>query len=361
MASSDRRKLGLLNLTHGVTNGDSSTFSPVLCTPTESPTASPSHDSQIVEEEERAVRRLLESWMDRLQLISVLAIFFASTEATLLSITMPQDQYNPDLSIASQAANVGLTGGLLLHILAAFISFLGGFFLIKYRIMWAKVEQDTVIMRRNHGSGSGSTDAFFPSPTAAERSDIDLGVGGAGKLYTATGNMSGIPQYQYAQPMMTTQHRVQEASADSTSHFCFTRPPPSLTESPRKRSRRRSIWVLKEYPSVYSSNHNRVTSGAGATTRGSGSGQATVNDLPGRKLHPLPTKLLQRFHVLCVILTLLGFVFSLLGIVCNVWERLPHVVGIACTIFVCTTLVIVLGMIFIPDLDPEDNLVYPSS
>ncbi|PPQ78990.1 hypothetical protein CVT25_002274 [Psilocybe cyanescens] len=317
MPSSDHRKLGLLSLTQSKLSSDINSPSPTLITPIESPTSSPINESQIIQEEERAVRRLLESWMDRLQLISVLAIFFASTEATLLSITMPQDQYNPNLSIASQAANVGLTGGLLLHILAAFISFLGGFFLIRYRIKWAKVEQNTVIMRRHH-NGSGSTDNFLQSPTAAERGESGL-------------------SYQYA-PI--TRHRVEE-SQDTASHYCFTRPPPCLAEGTRKRPRK-SIWVLKEYPTLFASYN------------------ADTNPLSGHQIHPLPTKLLRRFHVLCVILTLLGFIFSLVGIVCNVWERLPHVVGIGCTIFVCTTLLVVLGMLFTPDAEAEEHTGSPS-
>lgn len=205
-------------------------------------------------------------------------------------------------------------------------------------------------MRKHHTSGTGSTDAFCLSPTAAERGEMP------GGLYIP--NANGAPPYQYTAPVMATRHRVEESS-DSTSHFCFTRPPPSLVESARKRSRRKSIWVLKEYPTLFASYNNAAASDTRA--RGPGAGAGTVNGLlSGRKLHSLPTKLLRRFHVLCVILTLLGFIFSLIGIVCNVWERLPHVVGIVCTIFVCTTLLIVLGMLFIPDVEAEEHPGYSS-
>ncbi|KAJ7647696.1 hypothetical protein FB45DRAFT_702523, partial [Roridomyces roridus] len=73
---------------------------------------------------------LTQSWMDRLQLISVIATFFASTEAGMLQLT----------SNSSQIANSSMLGALVLHIFAAIISFIGAFVLVRYNLLEARQE-----------------------------------------------------------------------------------------------------------------------------------------------------------------------------------------------------------------------------
>lgn len=59
------------------------------------------------------MKDLLQSWMDRLQLISVITTFFASTEAGILQTTSPSGDDTP--SAALNAANAGIVGALILH------------------------------------------------------------------------------------------------------------------------------------------------------------------------------------------------------------------------------------------------------
>ncbi|KAJ7782654.1 hypothetical protein B0H16DRAFT_1297704, partial [Mycena metata] len=93
----------------------------------------------------QAAKDLAQSWMDRLQLISVITTFFASTEAGMLQVTGLSEQ------ASVQVANASFTGALVLHIWAAIISFLAAFFLVRYNLKEAKEE--------------GSQAGLAPSPT----------------------------------------------------------------------------------------------------------------------------------------------------------------------------------------------------
>ncbi|KAF8918224.1 hypothetical protein CPB85DRAFT_1549599 [Mucidula mucida] len=110
----------------------------------ESPVASKKHtqEEQDAEDDEarrKAMKDLVQSWMDRLQLISVITTFFASVEAGMLQITTPS---SPDESSAWQSAcNACILGALVMHINASFVSFLSAFFLIRFKLSEAKQEE----------------------------------------------------------------------------------------------------------------------------------------------------------------------------------------------------------------------------
>ncbi len=118
----------------------------------------------------RAMKELINSWMDRLQLISVIVsnrsyllvrkllddiyfqtTFFAAIEAQLLGIVTPDDKN--DVSSIAEAANVGLASALVVHVFAgqsvilqkkclvsyslsftAIMSFIAAFFLVRFRL-----------------------------------------------------------------------------------------------------------------------------------------------------------------------------------------------------------------------------------
>ncbi|KAI0775652.1 hypothetical protein BD413DRAFT_281108 [Trametes elegans] len=110
----------------------------------------------------KAMNELVQSWMDRLQLISVITTFFAAMEAQLLGSTMPDDPANdPPID---QLANAALTGALVVHVFAAIMSFLAAFFLIRYKLIAAKREErkvesgfaDAAASSSANGGGSGN-------------------------------------------------------------------------------------------------------------------------------------------------------------------------------------------------------------
>ncbi|KAI0829649.1 hypothetical protein BC628DRAFT_1055951 [Trametes gibbosa] len=101
----------------------------------------------------RAMNELVQSWMDRLQLISVITTFFAAMEAQLLGSTVPDDP--DDERAIDQVANAALTGALVVHVFAAIISFLAAFFLIRYKLTVAKREERKV--EAGHGGGAAGS------------------------------------------------------------------------------------------------------------------------------------------------------------------------------------------------------------
>ncbi|KAJ6593458.1 hypothetical protein B0H19DRAFT_1090383 [Mycena capillaripes] len=99
--------------------------------------------------------------MDRLQLISVITTFFASTEAGMLQVTGSSED------AGSQVANSAFLGALVLHSWAgAIISFMGAFFLVRYNLKEAKKEQ-------NEADVSGPVNPP-PRPLGRPRTDESL-------------------------------------------------------------------------------------------------------------------------------------------------------------------------------------------
>ncbi|KAJ3724371.1 hypothetical protein C8R42DRAFT_448190 [Lentinula raphanica] len=90
----------------------------------------------------KALKDLVQSWQDRLQLITLITTFLASVEASMLQVTMPDDPSSS--SRWSQAANAGFMGSLVLHLHASFISFFASFFLVRFKVQEAKREEKQV-------------------------------------------------------------------------------------------------------------------------------------------------------------------------------------------------------------------------
>ncbi|KAI0795155.1 hypothetical protein C8Q75DRAFT_749126 [Abortiporus biennis] len=99
----------------------------------------------------RVMSELTKSWMDRLQLISVMTTFFAAAEAQLLGITTPDD--DPDafsnLRQSEIVANASLTGALVIHVYAAILSFFASFFLVRYRLKEATPNEVNILSDKN--------------------------------------------------------------------------------------------------------------------------------------------------------------------------------------------------------------------
>ncbi|KAH9912518.1 uncharacterized protein B0H18DRAFT_889860 [Fomitopsis serialis] len=88
-------------------------------------------DQDETDEENRknAMKELMKSWMDRLQLISVITTFFAATETQLLVITTPAEDNTPESRVRS-TANAILAGALVIHLCA-----------VRYRLKEAAKEE----------------------------------------------------------------------------------------------------------------------------------------------------------------------------------------------------------------------------
>ncbi|TCD66744.1 hypothetical protein EIP91_000985 [Steccherinum ochraceum] len=113
----------------------------------------------------KAMKELVQSWMDRLQLISVITTFFAATEAQMLGITTPSED-DPSQTRIEETANAALAGALVTHVFAAILSFFAAFFLVRYRLNEAtraerKVEAG---LAKSQSSGATSHPIFSTNP-----------------------------------------------------------------------------------------------------------------------------------------------------------------------------------------------------
>ncbi|KIK92128.1 hypothetical protein PAXRUDRAFT_147984 [Paxillus rubicundulus Ve08.2h10] len=88
----------------------------------------------------RAMKNLVSSWQERLQLISVITTFFATTEAAMLVNTKPLTPADWDNG-ALNASNASLLGALIMHAYAAILSFMAAFLLIRFKLKEATREE----------------------------------------------------------------------------------------------------------------------------------------------------------------------------------------------------------------------------
>jgi len=99
---------------------------------------------------QKAQAQLVQSWMDRMQLISVITTFFAANEAQLLSVTTPSGDPE-DTDAVLQTANAMLASSLVLHSFSAVIAFIGAFVLVTYKLKEEKQEQEKQdVEKHNH-------------------------------------------------------------------------------------------------------------------------------------------------------------------------------------------------------------------
>ncbi|KAG1846374.1 hypothetical protein C8R48DRAFT_733303 [Suillus tomentosus] len=91
-------------------------------------------DKEDEEARRRSMRNLVNSWQERLQLISVITTFFASIEAGMLVPVNTDPNAAKALPGLLKAANAGFLGALIMHVYAAFL-------LIRYKLKEASNEE----------------------------------------------------------------------------------------------------------------------------------------------------------------------------------------------------------------------------
>ncbi|KAJ3915603.1 hypothetical protein F5877DRAFT_48275, partial [Lentinula edodes] len=190
----------------------------------------------------KALKDLVQSWQDRLQLITLITTFLASVEASMLQVTMPDDPTNS--SKWSQAANAGFMASLVLHLHASFVSFFASFFLVRFKVQEAKREEREV-----------------------EAADSSLQHKGNGAFPPEKGNAS-TPKTQI--------------------------------------------------PSIWSANPQLVQTG------------------PFQRQPPI--NLLSRCHTLCLVITALGFILAMVGVLCYAWDGQSTSVAIITSASICLCL-----------------------
>lgn len=89
-------------------------------------------DRKDKEARHKAIKELVNAWMERLQLISVITTFFAAIEAQLLGTVTPSS--DTKISRISSASVATLSSALVIHSFAAILSFVAAFFLVRFRV-----------------------------------------------------------------------------------------------------------------------------------------------------------------------------------------------------------------------------------
>ncbi|KDQ52837.1 hypothetical protein JAAARDRAFT_39818 [Jaapia argillacea MUCL 33604] len=142
------------------------------------------HDDEAAKK--KAMKELVQSWMDRLQLISLITTFFASVESTLIGSAVSDDPSKASVSL--KVAQASLMGALVMHASAAVISFLAAFLLIRFKLTEAKNQEAKVTI----------TD-FVQSPVDLEKNDSSEGIANGHDRQSSARNPK-VPQSHPTEP-----------------------------------------------------------------------------------------------------------------------------------------------------------------
>ncbi|KAH0829141.1 hypothetical protein J3R83DRAFT_2617 [Lanmaoa asiatica] len=222
-------------------------------------------DAEDEKARKRAMRNLVKSWQERLQLITVITTFFASTEAAMLVNTKPIN--NSDwANLALQASNASFLGALIVHVYAAVLSFLGAFLLIRYKLKEATREEMIAEGLKMVNSPLGGSMV----------KDVERDPGDLGLQQTLTNNEMPEP-VNYG-----------------------------IATSAPKGNRRKDSYPVE--PPIISANPH-------------------IEEV-GPFMSNVSSHLLSRTHTLCVFLTVIGFILAIAGILLYAWASQPAAVSI---------------------------------
>ncbi|KAL4071278.1 hypothetical protein V8B97DRAFT_2007252 [Scleroderma yunnanense] len=235
----------------------------------------------------RAMSNLVNSWQERLQLISVITTFFASVEAGMLVNTKPlttTDQQNNTL----KASNASLLGALVMHVYAAVLSFLAAFLLIRYKLQEASREE---LIAEGHKWASSPLHGSF----RAKNTESDVESARPRRAFSIAEESPSQSPTQGRQPILPLPKR-------STSQFA--------SESTRPGLVRRMSSVPRLEPPILSTNPHLEQVGL----------------LPWSR--HVSSHLLSRIHTLCILFASIGFVLAIAGIVLYAWALQPIEVSV---------------------------------
>ncbi|KAJ3901671.1 hypothetical protein F5879DRAFT_311620 [Lentinula edodes] len=238
----------------------------------------------------KALKDLVQSWQDRLQLITLITTFLASVEASMLQVTMPDDPTNS--SKWSQAANAGFMASLVLHLHASFVSFFASFFLVRFKVQEAKREEREV---------EAADSSLQHVPTSKGSTILEM----------AAHNITRSP---------TTSPR----STVSIGNGAF--PPEKGNASTPK----------TQIPSIWSANPQLVQTG------------------PFQRQPPI--NLLSRCHTLCLVITALGFILAMVGVLCYAWDGQSTSVAIITSASICLCLLSCICIVLPQQSAPSSRL-----
>ncbi|KAI0090709.1 hypothetical protein BDY19DRAFT_936879 [Irpex rosettiformis] len=254
------------------------------------------------EKKKKAVKELVTSWQDRLQLISIITTFFAGMEAQLLGVVTPDPGEARSVQKIAQASVIGLSSALVVHTFAAILSFIAAFFLVRFRVKEAQHEEVKaelgVVSRQptsQHGTGAVNSGVATPENNGGKEDSINNKNCGQNSNGNAVKDQAQISAAEY---------------------------------------------ILNDLP-IFSSDPHLEQVG------------------PFHKHEP-PIVLLDHCHLLCMMLSGLGFILAMLGIMCYVWARLPLSSRIVTSVFAGFCIALGFAAIFAPVSFAPVNRIFQS-
>lgn len=252
-------------------------------------------DKEDEEARKRAMRNLVNSWQERLQLISVITTFFASIEAGMLVPVNTDPNAVDALPGLLKAANAGFLGALIMHVYAAVLSFLAAFLLIRYKLKEASNEE---LFAEGRAQGFQITASPLNGSFHVQDIERDAKSNGA-----QTPNLENSPQM---------------GTSDKTDTKYNLPALPRLGSTPAE-------------PPIFVRDPHLEQVGIWSPT--------------------ISSHLLSRVHALCILLAGIGFILAIMGIMTYAWALQPKEVSIFVSVCLGAA-VLGMGVLFLPDHDP---------
>jgi len=245
--------------------------SPALSHHTNGASVAPSQSPQETEAMRQAVLTLVNVWLSRLSLMSGITTFFAGIDGQLLAYAYPSTVTDSRTDTGYRIAVTSLAGAMILHWMAAIISYIACFSLYRYELTDARHEE------RSTGLLASTARYQSQSPTAHSR-----GASKSSPLVSSSGfstALNGSPALDSAYVSVRRFHLYTLRT---------TRPDPAI-----------------------------LGSGTNASVE--------LPVTPGIPRLPLD---LCGVNNACVAITFVGFVLAILGILAYMWAFLPSYVSI---------------------------------
>ncbi|KAG2159159.1 uncharacterized protein EDB93DRAFT_449034 [Suillus bovinus] len=250
-------------------------------------------DKQDEEARKRAMRNLVNSWQERLQLISVITTFFASIEAGMLVPVNTDPNAADALPGLLKTANAGFLGALIMHVYAAVLSFLAAFLLIRYKLKEASNEELFA-----EGRAKGFQITASPVTGAFQVQDIER---------DAQNNDNDVDKFDPENPQKGTSENNMD-----------TKYAPALSR----------MGSTPAEPPIFAREPHLEQVGFWSPT--------------------ISSHLLSRVHTLCILFAAIGFILAIMGILTYAWALQSKEVSIFVSVCFGAAL-LAMGVLFLPD------------
>ncbi|KAK7691793.1 hypothetical protein QCA50_005196 [Cerrena zonata] len=315
----------------------------------------------------KAVLEVVQVWLDRLQLISVITTFFSSIDGLLLGFSANIAQLGVrdvrEWNASTKLMVAALSGALIFHVCAAITSFTGSFILIRYKLLDADLHEHEV-------EGSGGSTTTHPVEPSTSTAATATATSPPNSPQPHSPSLSSplspnVPTYPTVQSIKSLHdkdrlHRTR--SNPVPAHLARAHTSNSLQHLAQAASHsldflplywneifndfQGRVFIDRIHPFAFLFPKNRRRSAnnlnpeKGGTDGDGNSGGNTTND--GTNLNP-PIKLLMRCHNLSAAMSTCGFILACLGILAFLWTSLPRDVAIFGS--ACLGVCLVSGMI----------------